>query len=138
MGNTLRGVIAAALALLFTWGPAFAEGVIRASDGKEIGFSMMMKEVGGSGVIMVGEEHDSMLDHLRQIKILRSLNGSGIPIAIGLEMFTSRDQSLLDRWVAGNVEEEEFIVHFRNNWGVPWPYYRDIFLFARRHATESP
>jgi len=54
-------------------------------------------------------------------------------MAIGLEMFATGDQVILDRWVAGQLQTAEFIKVYYRSWGLPWPLYRDIFLYARDH-----
>jgi uncharacterized iron-regulated protein len=107
---------------------------MRLSDRQFIGFSQMIAEIRGARLIFIGEEHDRMIDHWRQIRIIKALDDTGTPFAIGLEMFTAENQNVLDRWVAGKIKEEDFIIFYRRNWDMPWSLYRDIFLYARRHS----
>ena len=134
MLRQLTCIFAIALALLMTAGFCFAERVIRAADQREITLGEMIREISGSRVILIGEDHDSMLDHWRQIKVMKALNDSAVSFTIGLEMFTSRGQKDLDNWVAGMVPEEEFVRRYYDNWSEPWYMYRDIFIFAQRHV----
>jgi uncharacterized iron-regulated protein len=121
--------------LLMTAAPALCHGekVIRAVDREEIAFNRMIMEIRESRVILIGEDHQSMADHWRQIKVMKALNDMGVPLAVGLEMFTARDQGVLDDWVNGKLDEDTFAARFYENWKEPWPMYREIFLFARRH-----
>jgi uncharacterized iron-regulated protein len=70
------------------------------------------------------------------VNVIRSLKESGVQVAIGLEMFRSDSQPALDRWVAGDIGEEEFQEIFYDNWGYSWANYRVIFDYAR--AEKMP
>jgi uncharacterized iron-regulated protein len=111
-----------------------AERIMRLSDRKMIDFSRLIAEIRGSRLIFVGEDHELMDDHQRQLRVIRALHESGAPLAIGLEMFNADNQEYLDRWVAGKIDEADFIPFYKRNWEVPWSFYRDIFLFARRYS----
>ena len=123
-------------ALIFSLGVSCcgADTIMRMSDRRIVDFSRMLADIRGTRLIFIGEDHERMEDHLHQLKIIRALQKAGAPLAIGLEMFTADSQGSLDRWVDGKVSEEEFIGIYRRNWDMPWPLYRDIFLFARRYA----
>jgi uncharacterized iron-regulated protein len=125
----LLATVAAAIFLPRTCGGV--ERVVRASDGKVITFAQMIEEIRGARVIFIGETHDRPEDHRAQLQIIRALDNAGVPLAIGMEMFTAASQPDLDRWVAGKVAELEFIEIYHRNWEMPWLLYRDILLFAR-------
>jgi uncharacterized iron-regulated protein len=84
-----------------------------------------------SRIVLVGEHHREPSHHEAQLQIIRSLAESGIPVAVGLEMFRSDSQEALDRWVEGKMPEKEFQKNYQNNWNFPWPLYRDIFNYSR-------
>ena len=111
-----------------------AERIMRLSDRRIIDFSRMIADIRGSRLIFIGEDHERMNDHRRQMKVIQALHDTGTPFTIGLEMFTAESQEALDRWVEGKIDEEEFIGIYKRNWNIPWPLYRDIFIFARRCA----
>ncbi len=85
-------------------------------------------------LVIIGESHGNREHHLAQLTIIQALHGSGVPMAIGLEMFQRRDQPVLDQWVAGTLSEQEMIQAFLRNWGDKWPAYRDIFIYCRDHG----
>ncbi len=85
-------------------------------------------------VIFVGETHDNLaVRHLQQsiLKALSAANPGAVTLA--MEMFTPTQQPLLDRWVAGELTEEEFIkkTNWYSTWGFDFSLYRDLLLFAR-------
>jgi uncharacterized iron-regulated protein len=82
-------------------------------------------------IILVGEHHTEGSHHRLQLNLIESLDEAGTPLAIGLEMFRADAQNALDRWVRGKIPESEFQAIYKDNWGFPWPLYRDIFNYAR-------
>ena len=91
-------------------------------------------EMNNSQIIFIGEHHDNPHHHMNQLQLIRELHEiAERPMAIGLEMFATGDQVILDRWVAGQLQTAEFIKVYYRSWGLPWPLYRDIFLYARDH-----
>jgi len=107
--------------------------VYRVNRGDTLSLGTMVGDLRTADVVVIGEIHDNPDSHLLQYEIIRSLHEEGIPMAIGLEMFRADDQRTLDAWIAGDMEPDRFIAGFYRNWNVPWPLYRDIFLYAREH-----
>jgi uncharacterized iron-regulated protein len=85
-------------------------------------------------MVFAGEVHSNQQHHQLQLNIIRSLHQLSVPVAIGLEMFRADNQGDLDKWASGGFTEEEFIRKYQQNWSLPWPLYRDIFLYARNNA----
>ncbi len=133
-GLAAIAVITVLLVVFFAERSCQGERIMRLSDRKVIDFGEMIAEIRGSRLIFIGEDHDSMKDHWRQLKVIKALSDSGTPLTIGLEMFTAESQGALDRWVAGKIDEATFTGYYMNNWDMPWYLYRDIFYFARRHG----
>lgn len=100
-------------------------------SGREVSLDSLAKSLGEASMIFVGEFHDRPSHHDGQLQIIQALHDAGKPVAVGLEMFTARDQAILDRWIQGTMAEGEFVKHFQANWGESWRLYRDIFLYCR-------
>lgn len=100
-------------------------------SGREMFLASALKSFGGASMVFVGELHDRPSHHDAQLQIIQALHDSGKPVAVGLEMFTARDQDTLDRWIQGAMKEGEFVNHFQANWGESWRLYRNIFLYCR-------
>jgi uncharacterized iron-regulated protein len=80
--------------------------------------------------VFVGEAHDNPGHHRAQLQLIRELHRTGTNISIGLEMFREEGQADLDRWVQGEISEQDFKEVFEEHWS-NWPLYRDIFIYAR-------
>jgi len=105
--------------------------IMRIKDIEIISFDQMIQEVKDKKIILIGELHSEPKHHEYQLRIIKALHEKGIPVAIGLEMFRAESQKDLDRWTSGKVSLKQFLPIYYSNWGMPWPLYRDIFLFAR-------
>jgi uncharacterized iron-regulated protein len=83
----------------------------------------------------VGESHTRNEDHLLQLRVIRALFAQNPKLAIGMEMFSQEAQPVLDRYVAGELSEREFLKQsgYFSKWGFDYRLYREIINFARRH-----
>ncbi|CAB1065318.1 hypothetical protein D1BOALGB6SA_10115 [Olavius sp. associated proteobacterium Delta 1] len=101
-------------------------------NNKELVISDAISDLKKNRIILVGEHHSNINHHEAQVDVIRTLKESGTQVAIGLEMFRSDSQQTLDRWVAGNIDEKDFLEIFYDNWGYSWENYRVIFDYARK------
>jgi uncharacterized iron-regulated protein len=107
--------------------------VLRVADRTTIPFARMVQEITDAHAIFIGELHESAEHHRIQLEVIRSLHASGVPLALGLEMFRAENQVGLDQWIDGSLDEHAFRRLYEGNWTLPWQLYRDIFLFAREN-----
>jgi len=125
------------MTVLFATGLSFAAAgdcrahILNLSDGQYISFENVIKDLEGVRLVFMGELHDNEGHHRAQLQVIRALHESGVPVAIGLEMMRRESQNALDRWVAGNMSEKDFLKVYFDNWSM-WPKYREIFLAARQ------
>jgi uncharacterized iron-regulated protein len=86
-------------------------------------------------VVLLGECHDCADDHRWQLQMLMALYELHPDMAIGFEMFPRRLQPVLDRWVAGELNEAEFLrqAEWEKVWNYNPHYYMPLFEFARQH-----
>ncbi len=106
--------------------------ITRTSDGETVTVAQLAATAKESRVIIVGESHDNEYHHELQLDLIRSLNESGVPLAVGVEMIQSDFQPQLDAWSAGKLSEKVIQAVFELNWS-DWPLYREIFLYTRDH-----
>ncbi|MFZ3136032.1 MAG: ChaN family lipoprotein [Thermodesulfovibrionales bacterium] len=116
---------------------ADATKVFRVSDGKTITFGQMLDDLRKVNIILVGEVHNQEAHHRLQLAIIKALNDTKTPIAVGFEMFLADNQSILDQWVAGTMSSDAFIKAYHGNWNFPWPLYREIFLYLRENKIPA-
>jgi uncharacterized iron-regulated protein len=86
-------------------------------------------------VVLLGETHDSAEHHRWQLQTIAALHQLRPNMVLGFETFPRRVQPALDRWVAGELAEAEFLAQsdWRNVWGVDAQLYMPLFHFARMH-----
>jgi len=96
----------------------------------------IVRRIGLYRVILVGEEHDRYEHHLAQLEIIKRLYREGHRLAIGMEMFQQPFQKYLDQFLAGTIDEKEFLkkTEYFKRWRFDWNLYRPIVLFARRNG----
>lgn len=108
---------------------------IRTENNQRIDVEQMIAEVRDAPLLFVGERHDSTAHHVLQLDVIKGLQQTGRPLAIGIEMFEIQNQAALDAWIARKTSEAEFVRIYQANWrNLSWWLYRDIFVFARDHG----
>jgi len=84
-------------------------------------------------IVLLGEQHDIAEHHRWQLQTLSALFARHQDMALGFEMFPRRVQPALDKWVAGELNELEFLK--QSDWSKVWGYdaklYMPLFHFAR-------
>lgn len=108
--------------------------ILALEQGEEISFNELIDALSKVQLIFLGELHDHDGHHQMQLEIIRALQERGRPLAVGLEMFQRDYQGALDKWVAGEMPENNFVMVYQQNWSM-WPKYRPIFLFARERGV---
>ncbi|HSO06483.1 MAG TPA: ChaN family lipoprotein [Pelomicrobium sp.] len=102
-----------------------------------ISTAAVMERIQGSQVVLLGEIHDNREHHRWQLMMLAALKGRNPDLVIGLEMFPRRVQPALDRWVAGELTEAEFLK--QSEWNKVWRFdpslYMPLFEFARMNRV---
>jgi uncharacterized iron-regulated protein len=93
----------------------------------------ILRQLQAAKIIYLGETHDSESDHQQQLAIIQALFKHKPQMAIGMEMFQSQMQPLLDRYLAGKITATELREQseFDKRWGYPWEYYLPILEFAK-------
>jgi uncharacterized iron-regulated protein len=84
-------------------------------------------------VVLLGEQHDDAEHHRWQLQVLGALHARRPDMALGFEMFPRRVQPVLDRWVAGELSEADFLreADWDEVWGFDARLYLPLFHFAR-------
>jgi uncharacterized iron-regulated protein len=87
--------------------------------------------------VLLGETHDSFEHHRWQLQVLAALHARHPDLVIALEMFPRRVQPVLDRWVAGELDEAAFLrdANWRTYWNQDPELYLPIFHFARMNRV---
>jgi uncharacterized iron-regulated protein len=104
--------------------------VFNSNEGTFNDFEMMLADLAKADVVFVGEEHDDPATHRLELAILEGLARRRRSIIIAMEMFERDTQAAVDDYLAGRINESEFLRISR-----PWPNYatdyRPLVEFAR-------
>jgi len=100
--------------------------------GKKTTLTQALSNLRKKRVILVGERHSQKSHHTAQLLIIQALHDSWVSVAIGLEMFRTRSQNTLDRWVSDKISKRDFQKVYSENWNFPWSLYSKIFEYARK------
>ena len=84
-------------------------------------------------VVLLGENHGNADHHRWELQTVAALAALRPKVVLGFEMFPRRVQGALDRWVAGELSEEEFLKasDWSRVWGFATAFYLPLFHFAR-------
>ncbi len=96
----------------------------------------LIDKVSDRRVIFVGESHDRYEHHLNQLAVIKEQHARHRELAIGLEFFQQPFQSVLDDYIAGKIDEADFIrrTEYFERWRFDYRLYRPIFSYAREHG----
>jgi uncharacterized iron-regulated protein len=100
-------------------------------QGQAITASQVLPKLKEKRIILVGEHHTRKSHHQAQLQVIRLLHEAGNQVVIGLEMFRSDNQKVLNRWISGDIDETAFQKIYYDNWTFAWSLYGMIFEYAR-------
>jgi uncharacterized iron-regulated protein len=119
--------------------PPKAEEIYHLPTGLRLSVDGMIEMLSGARLVSVGETHDNLNDQRVELTVVRELHRR-FPgkIAVGMEMFREPQQEVLDRWVAGELTELEFLKASKwyGTWGYDFGAYRDLLLFAKENRID--
>lgn len=110
--------------------------ILKISDKFEIigGMEELVEQIKDKRIIYIGESHDQYSHHQIQLEIIKELSKRGIKIAIGMEMFQSKFQYVMDDYLNGQIDEKDFLTEteYKKRWGFDYQLYRPIIEFAKK------
>ena len=109
------------------------DGITDTATGELLTPRELAERLADTRILFIGEDHTDMDFHRVQERVIQELHRSGREVMVGLEMFPSPRQEILNEWSGGLLTEEEFVESsgWYESWGYRWDYYRRIFLYAR-------
>ena len=110
--------------------------IVHLPTGTKVSREQMIGAITDARIVYVGETHDNPAAHRLELELLQAVAAKHPgKVSLGMEMFNSEQQPVLDRWVAGKLGEKEFLkeADWYGVWGLDFAYYRDILHYARDH-----
>ena len=103
------------------------------ASGQSLTTPQALARLKDSRVVLLGETHVIADHHRWHLQTVAQLYAQNPNLVLGFETFPRRVQPVLDRWVAGELTEAEFLK--QSEWDTVWRYdaqlYLPLFHFAR-------
>ncbi|MGQ0674705.1 MAG: ChaN family lipoprotein [Rhodospirillales bacterium] len=98
----------------------------------------VIDEAAGRRIVLLGEIHEQAEHQRWALHTIAALHGRRPNLVLGFEMFPRRAQPVLDRWVAGELDERAFLqaVEWDRVWGHDPAAYMPLFHFARANRVN--
>jgi uncharacterized iron-regulated protein len=105
------------------------------APGKPLERRALLARLAAKRVVLLGETHENAEHHRWQLQTIAALQALRPELVLALEMFPRRVQPALDRWVAGELSEADFLAasEWRKVWSFEAQLYLPIFHLARMH-----
>jgi len=112
--------------------------VIETATGNVISIDELISKLSNVSIVYVGEMHTSEEDHKIQLKVLQKLSQGGRCVELAMEMFPAAAQPVLDRYIRGEMTEQNFLkeVDWEEIWGFPYPLYRDLIDWQKERHMQ--
>jgi uncharacterized iron-regulated protein len=110
--------------------------VVETANGNVISMDELTGRLSKVSVVYVGETHTSTEDHRIQLAVLEKLTQAGRCVELGMEMFPANTQTILDRYIRGEMSEQDFLKEagWDDVWRFPYSLYRDLVNWQKeRH-----
>lgn len=107
------------------------------ADGRRLAALELTTRAARESVVLLGETHDNAEHHRWQLQAIAALHLLRPDMVLAFEMFPRRVQPALDRWVAGELGEQEFLAaaEWRTVWTFDPQLYLPLFHFARMNRV---
>lgn len=132
--NKYIKTIALGMALLCMGaGVASAAQFSDAGSSKELNAAQLAKRLQKYDVVFFGEFHDQGEIHAAEAELLQAMHKlQGDKLALSMEMFEADNQDKLDKFLADDLSEEDFLAASR-----PWPRYKTDYAPLVNFAKEQ-
>ncbi|HZZ78818.1 MAG TPA: ChaN family lipoprotein [Gemmataceae bacterium] len=111
--------------------------IYSAKERRQLSFGELSDRLLEADMICVGESHDNELCHRVQLQIIKAVHASDARLGVGMEMFQRPYQEPLDKFVRGEIGEEDMLkaTEYKTRWGFHWSLYQPIVDFCKRNAV---
>jgi len=107
--------------------------ILDSADAAET-FESMLDRLAAADVVFLGETHQDETTHRFERDVYAGLiERTGGRVVLALEMFSRDAQPVLDRYLAGEIDEQAFLAQ-SNPWGNYRTGYRPLIELAREHG----
>jgi uncharacterized iron-regulated protein len=99
--------------------------------GEPVPPEMMLEDLASARVVFLGETHTIARHHRVQEEILSKLADMDLKLALGMEMFGTEQQAVLDKWQRGTEPFDHLMKELGHEFWTNLKDYRSLILLAR-------
>lgn len=99
--------------------------------GEPVEMETMLDDLADVKIIYLGEVHTIARHHKLQTDLLDRLKGRGVKPALGMEMFSTQHQAVLDRWLSGKQSINDLIRELGKEHWTNLKDYESVLTTAR-------
>ena len=87
-----------------------------------------------SRIIYIGERHDRFAHHINQLQIIKKMHNAGYKLAVGMEMFQKPFQQVVNDYLAGRIDEREFLqkTEYFSRWRYDYNLYKPVIDYIKQ------
>jgi aminopeptidase N len=87
-----------------------------------------------SRIIYIGEKHDRFAHHINQLQLIKKMHNTGYKLAVGMEMFQKPFQPVVNDYLAGRIDEHEFLqkTEYFSRWRYDYNLYKPIIDYLKQ------
>lgn len=132
--NKFMKTIALSMAMLCLGaGAAGAAQFSDAGSGKDLNAAQLAQRLQKYDIVFFGEYHDQGEIHQAELELLQAIQKvKGEKLALSMEMFEADNQTKLDSFLDGSLNEEDFLATSR-----PWPNYKTDYAPLVNFAKKN-
>ncbi|MGE4601367.1 MAG: ChaN family lipoprotein [Planctomycetota bacterium] len=105
-----------------------------ADQGKRASLEQMIADLATREVVFLGETHLDDVTHRLELAVVKGIHRAGRDVVISMEMFGRDRQSVVDDYLSGAIEEDEFLEQ-SNPWNNYETGYRPILDWAKQQGV---
>jgi uncharacterized iron-regulated protein len=94
----------------------------------------MIPYLTASRIIYIGERHNRFAHHINQLQLIKKMHNAGYNLAVGMEMFQTPFQPVINDYLAGRIDERTFLekTEYFSTWGYDYNFYKPIIDYLKQ------
>jgi uncharacterized iron-regulated protein len=117
----------------------YENGSIISSKKRDVvSFEEMIIDLSSVEIVYLGEVHTNPDHHKIQLKIIKALMKNHDDLKVGMEMFDTTYQGVLNEWSAGKLDETAFLekTHWYAEWNFDYSLYKDLMEWFKEKKIK--
>ncbi len=120
----------------FSLGSGHSGEIVDTATGEVVSLEETARKMASARVVLIGESHTHLAQKNFQAELFAALADVQPNLVLGMEFFRREDAPILERWVSGELDGEDFLREsgWYDRGTYRWGYYDPIMQEARRRS----